>query len=86
MNMQFLLPFAVSGLHTILSNHLSKHPTNKNPHECGLSMAILNGNLKCLKIVRRYVYLSRSSSKNITKCGSKPVLNISQESLEKAFL
>ena len=58
----------------------------KKPHECGLHKVILNGNLKCLKIVRKYVYLSRSSSKNITKCGSKPVLNISQDCLEKAFL
>ena len=55
-------------------------------HGCGLRKVILNGNLKCLKIVNKYVYLSRSSSKNITKCGSKPVLNISQDSLEKAFL
>ena len=58
----------------------------KKLHECGLRKVILNGTLKCLKIGKRYVYLSRSSSKNITKCGSKPVLNISQESLEKAFL
>ncbi len=58
----------------------------KKLHECGLRKVILNGNLKCLKIGRRYVYLSRSSSKNITKSGSKPVLNISQDPLEKAFL